>query len=739
MLVTFMPSMAFAENQQLVNGTEIGNATPEESDSKNYVTVKGIKDLESQTFSTMDQAYDAGNKVLSENGGLEQDGLSDEKFKEVFTDNGNITWTVYGNAEISQINKPYFLTFGRKAKHYGQNHIETVTLQGGSGDRVKDQITFKTDITPSYEWWGEDKPNNLVIKNLTMDIDTESHNLHFNQAYNDGLDLTVNNCIIKGGMHIFNNSKNNYTITNNQFNGTGKKCSYALHLQGHVNQGTEHESLTTNGNIIGNTIFGYARGINLDQYTGTFTVRENTITPGKGYSAVQVSRCSKAIIENNDIKISESGDVLTIHESFAKYKSDAEITVSGNRISAENGAQGYFVYDDVKANNFTYGEENNQANVTLIWENNNISGNFDSKHGIKGEKVFELSEYIESVLNPPIVEPDIPPYIPPASDNVTNDTDDKTTNADIDATVNADGKAEATVDQTTADKIVDKAVANGSTEITIDATTSAGKADAAEVKLPAETVSQLVEKTDADIIVKTDAAEVKLDQEAAKAITETASAGTVSIIVEKTKDESAEMRFELKVVTENGAVSDLKGGTAAVTVKLNDSLKDKELVCVYIDENGRYYKVKGEKDVLKGIFTFFTDHFSTYAIMEAEAAEQIIEEQTNARLKAGVENTTIKLYYNKKEIGKGWIKLRYKKSYGYKVDNYEIFRSAKKKTNFGDEAWFVTKTNKTKGFYKNSKSVKKGTRYYYKMRGVREIAGETVYTQWSNIVMRTGR
>ena len=116
-----------------------------------------------------------------------------------------------------------------------------------------------------------------------------------------------------------------------------------------------------------------------------------------------------------------------------------------------------------------------------------------------------------------------------------------------------------------------------------------------------------------------------------------------------------------------------------------------------------------------------------------------IAAEKNARLKAGVENTTIKLYYNKKEIGKGWIKLRYKKSYGYKVDNYEIFRSAKKKTGFGDEAWFVTKTNKTKGYYKNGKSVKKGTRYYYKMRGVREIAGETVYTQWSNIVMRTGR
>ena len=121
-------------------------------------------------------------------------------------------------------------------------------------------------------------------------------------------------------------------------------------------------------------------------------------------------------------------------------------------------------------------------------------------------------------------------------------------------------------------------------------------------------------------------------------------------------------------------------------------------------------------------------------VVIVETAEEKIE-----RLTKGVENTTIKLYYKKGEIGKGWIKLRYKKSYGYKVDNYEIFRSAKKKTNFGKKAWFVTKTNKTKGFYKNGKSVKKGTRYYYKMRGVREIDGKKVYTKWSNVVMRTGK
>lgn len=115
------------------------------------------------------------------------------------------------------------------------------------------------------------------------------------------------------------------------------------------------------------------------------------------------------------------------------------------------------------------------------------------------------------------------------------------------------------------------------------------------------------------------------------------------------------------------------------------------------------------------------------------------EEAKNDRIAKGVQNTTIRMYYKKNEIGKGWIKLHYKKSYGYKVDNYEIFRSAKKKTGFGDKPYFVTKKNNTSGFYKNTKNVKKGTRYFYKMRGVREIAGETYYTQWSNVVMRTGR
>ena len=174
------------------------------------------------------------------------------------------------------------------------------------------------------------------------------------------------------------------------------------------------------------------------------------------------------------------------------------------------------------------------------------------------------------------------------------------------------------------------------------------------------------------------------------------------------------------IEAEEGATVTLSkdGTTATITVDKDATLKDVLL-------NGQSLGAVTEVPNLKP---------GDKLVVIVETAEEKAE-----RLTKGVENTTIKLYYKKGEIGKGWIKLRYKKSYGYKVDNYEIFRSAKKKTNFGKEAWFVTKTNKTKGFYKNGKSVKKGTRYYYKMRGVREIDGKKVYTKWSNIVMRTGR
>lgn len=323
------------------------------------------------------------------------------------------------------------------------------------------------------------------------------------------------------------------------------------------------------------------------------------------------------------------------------------------------------------------------------------------------------------------------------SDNVTNNTAEKTTTADITTMTGTDGNATATVDKITADKIVDKAVANQSKEVIIDATTTKADAKAAEVRLPAETVNAIVEKTDADVIFKTDAAEIVFDQKAAEAVAEKAATGTVSIIVEKVKEDDTQVQVKLKVVTANGNVTDFKGGNVKVTLALPAALKDKEVVCVYIDDESVYHEVDGAKNA-DGTYTFNTGHFSAYAILSAEEADKVIAEQEKAkigRIKAGVKATTIKAWSSAKKKS---ITVKWKKSAGYKVDYYQVFRSTKKNSGYGTKAFYTTK-NGTQKSYKNTKALKKGARYYYKVRGVRKIDGEKVYTKWSNKAIRIAK
>ena len=65
-------------------------------------------------------------------------------------------------------------------------------------------------------------------------------------------------------------------------------------------------------NFTGNTVSGYIRGLNFGAYVGDLVVTGNEITPGAGYSAVQVSGCDTARIEGNRIHLN-GGNVLTIH------------------------------------------------------------------------------------------------------------------------------------------------------------------------------------------------------------------------------------------------------------------------------------------------------------------------------------------------------------------------------------------------------------------------------------------
>ena len=85
-----------------------------------------------------------------------------------------------------------------------------------------------------------------------------------------------------------------------------------------------------------------------------------------------------------------------------------------------------------------------------------------------------------------------------------------------------------------------------------------------------------------------------------------------------------------------------------------------------------------------------------------------------------------------KKNGKKAVKLSWAAPEGVDVDGYEIFRSTKKNSGYGTEPYFET----PKTSYTNSKGLKSGKTYYYRVRAYVEINGERHYTDYSTKASR---
>lgn len=129
-----------------------------------------------------------------------------------------------------------------------------------------------------------------------------------------------------------------------------------------------------------------------------------------------------------------------------------------------------------------------------------------------------------------------------------------------------------------------------------------------------------------------------------------------------------------------------------------------------------YYKVRGVRAV------YGTLYYTQWSDMAAITYNPYIE-----GIAEGVNRTT--LTASGACEGNG-IRINWKKSKGYKMDYFEIFRSVKKSSGYGTKPIFSTKDG-DKFTYRNTKSLTKGIRYYYKVRGVRIMEGTPYYTQWS--------
>ena len=127
-----------------------------------------------------------------------------------------------------------------------------------------------------------------------------------------------------------------------------------------------------------------------------------------------------------------------------------------------------------------------------------------------------------------------------------------------------------------------------------------------------------------------------------------------------------------------------------------------------------YYKVRGYRKI-DGKYVY-----TKYSNVRSRVAKKHSTDY-------GVQYSTISLNMTAK---KGVMKLSWKKSAGYSVHGYQVWRKV------GKNGKYVRYGSTKNTYYNNGKGLVKGKQYYYKVRGWRKVNGKYVYTKWSNIRMR---
>ena len=494
---------------------------------------------------------------------------------------------------------------------------------------------------------------------------------------------------------------------------------------------------------------GYVNETNLEKPTltingGSFFGGLNTIKNDDGAELTinngTFSNFYQAVVQNHNIATINDGEFTAASDSekttYAVYNCGCDATNDIGTLTIKGGkfTKANYAFADVSIVNAAVKIENGifEGTTKAI----GVAGESKAEIAVTGgtfssdPKAYVADGYTATESNGKFVVSRISTgggggaaVVPPTTDNVTNNTTDKNTTADLAPAVK-DNKAETTVDAKTADKIVDKAVANKSTEVIVDATGNNTVASS-EVAIPEKTVKELAEKTDASLVIKTDNGKVDLDKTALEAVAAQAgTTGTVRLVVETVKTDENICHVDLKLITSNGAVKDFRGGNVKVTINLTKELAAKDVVCVYINDNGIYTLVEGVLNA-DGTYTFTTGHFSEYAVMAKAEADKKIAEQLNTlikevNLKVRTSKTAKK---NIKAVVSGDVKALTDAGYTVK---YKFYRSEKKASKY------VSKGEKTADTYINTAG-KKGTKYYYKAKAMvysgDTLVGQTVLKQ----------
>ena len=130
------------------------------------VKVSGIAGFENSSWHTIQEAYEAIKSEVDKLAGLKEQTCTSEKFDQLYTNGGKITWTIKGEQIYAATDDTYLFSFGREAAYYGDKYLTAVNIIG-EDDTAK--LVLNKNIALPYDWWGnENNTMSAEISNITI-------------------------------------------------------------------------------------------------------------------------------------------------------------------------------------------------------------------------------------------------------------------------------------------------------------------------------------------------------------------------------------------------------------------------------------------------------------------------------------------------------------------------------------------------------------------------------------------